>query len=46
MPRSPEHLVPVIHALTDGLTIPFRVLTPELITDDVIMDAFHALAKD
>jgi hypothetical protein len=34
----------VIHALTDGLTF-LRLLTPELITDGVIADAFDALAK-
>jgi hypothetical protein len=35
--------VRVIHALTDGLTF-LRLLTPELITDDVVMNAFDALA--
>jgi AcrR family transcriptional regulator len=44
LPMSPEHLAPVIHALTDGLTF-LRLLTPELITDGVITDAFDALAK-
>jgi AcrR family transcriptional regulator len=44
LPMPPERLVPVIHALTDGLTF-LRLLTPELITDDVITNAFDALAK-
>jgi len=43
LPMSPEHMVPVLHALTDGLTF-LRLLTPELITDDVVMNAFDALA--
>jgi hypothetical protein len=45
LPMSAEHLVPVIHAFTDGLTF-LRLLTPELITDDVIKDAFDTFAKD
>jgi len=44
LPMPPEHLVRVIHALTDGLTF-LRLLTPELITDDVVMSAFAALAN-
>jgi hypothetical protein len=43
-PITPERLVPVLHALTDGLTY-LRFLTPELITDDVVVAAFDALAK-
>jgi AcrR family transcriptional regulator len=43
LPMPPEHIVRVIHALTDGLTF-LRLLTPELITDDVVMNAFDALA--
>jgi AcrR family transcriptional regulator len=44
LPMAPERLVPVLHALTDGLTY-LRFLTPELITDDVVVAAFDALAK-
>jgi len=40
----PEQLVRVLHALTDGLTY-LRFLTPELITDDVVIAAFDALAR-
>jgi AcrR family transcriptional regulator len=43
LPMPPEHMVRVIHALTEGLTV-LRILTPELITDDVVMNAFDALA--
>jgi len=43
LPMPPEHIVRVIHALTDGLTF-LRLLTPELITDAVVMNAFDALA--
>src|SRR5215831_9490282 len=44
LPMAPEQLVRVLHALTDGLTY-LRFLTPELITDDVVVAAFDALAK-
>jgi AcrR family transcriptional regulator len=44
LPMAPEQLVRVLHALTDGLTF-LRFLTPELITDDVVVVAFDALAK-
>jgi len=44
LPMAPERLVRVLHALTDGLTF-LRFLTPELITDDVVVAAFEALAK-
>jgi len=44
LPMAPEQLVPVLHALTDGLTY-LRFLTPELITDDVVIGAFDALAR-
>jgi AcrR family transcriptional regulator len=44
LPMAPERLVRVLHALTDGLTF-LRFLTPELITDDVVVAAFDALAK-
>ena len=42
LPMTPERLVRVIHALTDGLTF-LRFLTPELITDEVVIAAFDAL---
>jgi AcrR family transcriptional regulator len=44
LPMTPERLIPVLHALTDGLTY-LRFLTPELITDDVVVAAFDALAR-
>ena len=44
LPMAPDQLVRVLHALTDGLTY-LRFLTPELITDDVVIAAFDALAR-
>lgn len=44
LPMSPDRLVRVLHALTDGLTF-LRFLTPELITDDVVVAAFDVLAR-
>jgi AcrR family transcriptional regulator len=44
LPMSAEKLVPVLHALSDGLTF-LRFLTPELVTDDVVVAAFEALAE-
>jgi hypothetical protein len=41
---SPQHLVRVVHALTDGLTF-LQFLTPELIADDVVVATFEALAR-
>jgi AcrR family transcriptional regulator len=43
LPMDPEHLVRVIHALTEGLVFQ-RLLTPELVPDAVFYDAFAALA--
>jgi AcrR family transcriptional regulator len=43
LPMSPEHLVRVIHALTEGLVFQ-RLLTPELVPDEVFYEAFAALA--
>src|SRR4029077_11751062 len=43
LPMAPEILVRVIHALTEGLIFQ-RILTPELISDQVIYAAFAALA--
>ena len=43
LPMPPEQLVRVIHALTDGL-LALAALTPELITREVIVGAFTALA--
>ncbi len=45
LPMPPEHLVCVIHALIEGLTIQ-RILTPELVPDDAIVGAFSALARE
>ena len=43
LPMPPERLVCVIHALTEGLVFQ-RLLTPELVPDQVFYDAFAALA--
>ena len=43
LPMAPAHLVPTLHALSDGLTF-LRVLMPELITEKVIVAAFDAVA--
>ncbi|HEY6307802.1 MAG TPA: TetR family transcriptional regulator [Candidatus Angelobacter sp.] len=43
LPMPAEHFVRVVHALTDGLLM-LRFLTPELIPDAVILEAFEALA--
>ncbi len=43
LPMPPKRLIPALHALADGLTF-LRFLTPELITEDVIVAAFEALA--
>jgi AcrR family transcriptional regulator len=43
LPMPPGHLVRVLHALTEGLVFQ-RLLTPELVPDQVIRAAFLALA--
>ncbi len=43
LPMPAERLIPIVHALSEGLVIQ-RLMTPELITDDVIRAAFKALA--
>jgi len=43
LPMPVDKLIPVLHALSDGLTF-LRFLMPELITDDVVTAAFEALA--
>jgi AcrR family transcriptional regulator len=43
LPMPADQFVRVLHALTDGLLF-LRFLTPELITDEVIIAAFEALA--
>lgn len=43
LPMPAEHLVRVIHALTEGLVLQ-RILTPELYPDEVFYAAFAALA--
>jgi AcrR family transcriptional regulator len=45
LPVPPERLVRILHALTDGLLF-MRFLTPDLITDEVILSAFEMLAPD
>lgn len=44
LPMPPEVLVRVIHALTDGLLFQ-RIMTPELVPDEVFYAAFAALAR-
>jgi len=41
---APELLVRVLHALTDGLLFQ-KILTPELVPDEVFYAAFGVLAK-
>ena len=43
LPMPVERFIRVLHALTDGLLFT-RFLTPDLITDEVILSAFEALA--
>jgi hypothetical protein len=43
LPMEPAQLILVLHALADGLTF-LRFLTPNLITEDVIVAAFDAIA--
>jgi AcrR family transcriptional regulator len=43
LPVGPERFVRILHALTDGLLFT-RFLTPDLITDDVIVSAFEMFA--
>jgi AcrR family transcriptional regulator len=43
LPMEPAVLVPVIHGLADGLTF-LRFLTPNLLTEEVIVAAFDAVA--
>jgi AcrR family transcriptional regulator len=44
LPMPPAQFVRVVHALTEGL-LALRFLTPELITEDIIIAAFEALAS-
>lgn len=44
LPMPAEHLVCVIHSLIEGLVFQ-RILTPDLVPDDVIVSAFTALAR-
>ncbi len=43
LPMPVELLIPVVHALIDGLVL-HRILTPELVPDEAIHAAFGALA--
>jgi len=43
LPMPPDQFVRVLHALSDGLLF-LRFLQPDLITDEVIIAAFEALA--
>jgi hypothetical protein len=45
LPMPADQLVAVIHVLTEGLVIQ-RLLTPELVPDEVIRSAFAALARN
>jgi AcrR family transcriptional regulator len=44
LPMPAEHLVCVIHALIEGLVLQ-RILTPQLVPDEVFFAAFNALAN-
>jgi AcrR family transcriptional regulator len=44
LPMPPENLVPVLHALIEGLVMQ-RILTPELCPEEVFYAAFAALAE-
>jgi AcrR family transcriptional regulator len=44
LPMPAEHLVRVIHCLIEGLVLQ-RILTPELVPDEVFYEAFGALAR-
>lgn len=44
LPMAPDILVRVINALVEGLTFQ-RLLTPELVPDEVVYGAFRALAR-
>ena len=44
LPMPAEALVCVIHVLTEGLVFQ-RLLTPDLVPDDVFYEAFAALAR-
>jgi hypothetical protein len=45
LPMPADQLVRVLHALTEGLVFQ-RLLTPELVPDQVIVAAFTTLAKN
>ncbi len=45
LPMPADHLVRVIHVLTEGLVFQ-RLLTPELMPDEIFHAAFDALAKN
>ena len=45
LPMAPDLLVRVIHALIEGLVMQ-RILTPELIPDEVFYEAFAALTRE
>jgi hypothetical protein len=44
LPMPADQFVRVLHALSDGLLF-LRFVQPELITDEVIIAAFEALAR-
>jgi AcrR family transcriptional regulator len=44
LPMPPDHLVRVIHVLIEGLVMQ-RIVTPELVPDEVFYAAFEALAR-
>lgn len=44
-PMSPDLLVRVIHAMTEGLVLQ-RIMTPDLVPDEVIFSAFAALVGE
>jgi AcrR family transcriptional regulator len=44
LPMPAEKLIPILHALIEGLVLQ-RLLTPELVPDEMVRDAFRILAK-
>jgi AcrR family transcriptional regulator len=45
LPLPAEKLIPIIHAMIEGLVLQ-RLLTPELVPDEIIRAAFRMLAKN
>ncbi|HLJ88294.1 MAG TPA: TetR/AcrR family transcriptional regulator [Candidatus Angelobacter sp.] len=44
LPMPAEKLIPIVHALIEGLVLQ-RLLTPELVSDEIFLAAFGALVR-